>query len=96
MSKIDSRKELSSVYRRCLSALNRSFKINQPSVESCKKFEAMVAKEAQKRAFANQKEREAWVKNRYEVLYHEEQARLFKDPYASLKAQIKDLLDSSM
>lgn len=96
MSKIDSRKELSSVYRRCLSALNQGFKIKQPTAECCKKIEAMVAKEAGKRAFANPKEREAWVKNRFEELYHEEQSRLFKDPNASLKAQIKNLLDSSI
>ena len=96
MSKKDSRKELSTVYRRCLSALNQSFKLRQPSAESCKKFEKVVAKEASERAFANSKEREAWVKSRYEELYHEEQARLFKDPNASLKAQIQNLLDSSI
>ena len=95
MSKIDSRKKLSSVYRRCLSALNQTFELRQPSAESCKKFEGMVAKEASERSFANPKEREAWVKNRYEELYHEEQSRLFRDPHASLKAQIKDMLDSS-
>ena len=95
MSKIDSRKKLSGVYRRCLSALNQTFELRQPSAERCRKFEAMVAEEVSKRTFANPKEREAWVRNRYEELYHEEQSRLFKDPNASLKAQIKDLLDSS-
>lgn len=95
MSKIDSRKKLSSVYRRCLSALNQAIKLRQPSAESCKKFEKMVAKEASDLTFANSKEREAWIKNRYEELYHEEQSRLFRDPNASLKEQIKDLMDSS-
>lgn len=89
MSRFDSQKELNSVYRRCLSALNQGFKLQQPSVENCRKFEGQVAEEASKRKFANPDKRGYWVKKRYAELYHEEQARLFKDPNASLKAWIK-------
>lgn len=92
MSRIDSRKELNSVYRRCLSALNQGFKIQQPSVENCRKFETLVAEEAKKRNFAKADEQKKWAAKRYAELYHKEQARLFKDPRASLKAQIEDLI----
>lgn len=94
MSKIDSRKALNSVYRRCLSALNQSFKYPQPSAENCRKFEAQVAEKAKhrKHPFANAEECKQWTKKQYWKLYHCEQARLFKDPNASLKAWIESLM----
>ena len=96
MSKVDSRKELMGVYRRCLSALNRSFKLQVPSVEKCRKMEAKVAKEAANQSFAGVKERNAWVKKRYEDLYNTEMSRLSRDPLAALKAQIKAKMEQSM
>ena len=92
MSRIDSRKELNSVYRRCLSALNQSYKLRQPSVKKCKEIEAKVAEEVKAHKFANAKMREKWVKNRIDELYNEELSKLFKDPHASLKAWIESLV----
>ena len=94
MSKIDSRKALNSVYRRCLSALNQSYKHPQPSAENCRKFEALVAEKAKhtKHPFADAKECKQWTKKQYWKLYHHEQDRLFKDPNASLKAWIEGLM----
>ncbi len=94
MSKIDSRKALNSVYRRCLSALNQCYKHQQPSTENCRKFEAKVADMAKQRKhpFANAKECKQWTKKQYWTLYHREQDRLFKDPNASLKAWIEGLM----
>lgn len=90
MSKVDSRKKLNGVYRRCLSALNQSFKLHYtPSAEKCRKIEAKVAKEANGRVFGSSDEREGWVEKRFEELYHAERLRLLKDPNASLKAQIR-------
>lgn len=95
MSKIDSRKELQSVYRRCLSAMNVSYKHPLPSPENCKMFEAKVAEKASKRVFANDDERKAWVARRYNWLYNAERARLSVDPNADLKAQIRELMASA-
>ena len=94
MSRIDSRKALNSVYRRCLSALNQSYKHPQPSAENCRKFEALVAEKAKhtKHPFADAKECKQWTKKQYWKLYHHEQDRLFKDPNASLKAWIESLM----
>lgn len=96
MSKIDSRKELTGVYRRCLSALNQSFKLKVPSSEKCRKFEAQVASEAKGRVFGSSKERENWIRARYEEFYNAELSRLFKDPLATLKAQIKAKMEQSI
>ena len=95
MSKIDSRKELQSVYRRCLSALNRSYRHPLPSPERCKMFEAKVAKKASEKEFANSDERKAWVARRYNWLYNAERARLSEDPNADLKARIMELMASA-
>lgn len=90
MSKVDTRKKLNGVYRRCLSALNQSFKIhNTPSAEKCKRIEAKVAEEANRRVFGSSDEYKGWVKKRFEELYQAERLRLLKDPNASLKAQIR-------
>ena len=92
MSRIDSRKELNSVYRRCLSALNQSYKLRQPSVKKCKEFEAKVAEEVKSHNFANAKMRKKWEEKRFDEFYNEELSRLFKDPHASLKAWIESLV----
>lgn len=94
MSKMDSRKALNSVYRRCLSALNRSYKHPLPSAENCRKFEDRVAEMAKhrKHPFANAEECRQWSEKQYWKLYHREQDRLFKDPNASLKAWIESLM----
>lgn len=97
MSKIDSRKALNSVYRRCLSALNQSYKHHLPSAENSRKFEARVAEMAKhrKHPFANANECRMWTEKQYWMLYHREQDRLFKDPNASLKAWIEGLMASA-
>ena len=92
MSRIDSRKELNSVYRRCLSALNQSYKLRLPSAKKCKEFEAKVAEEAKARKFANANMRKKWEERRFDVLYNEELSRLYKAPHASLKAWIESLV----
>lgn len=90
MSKVDSRKKLNGVYRRCRSALNQSFKLHYtPSEEKCKRIEAKVAEEAKGRDFGSSDEHESWVEKRFEELYQAERLRLLKDPIASLKAQIR-------
>ena len=90
MSKVDSRKKLNGVYRRCLSALNQSFKLHYtPSAEKCERIKAMVAKEAKVRVFGSSDEHKGWVEKRFEELYQAERLRLLKDPNASLKAQIR-------
>jgi hypothetical protein len=94
MSKIDSRKALNSVYRRCLSALNQGYKHPLPSAENCRKFEDLAAEMAKlrKHPFANAEECRQWTEKKYWMLYHREQDRLFKDPNASLKAWIEGLM----
>ena len=89
MSRIDSNKELSRVYRLCLSALNRDFKHEAPSPEKGRKLEVRVAKEAAKKEFASSQERENWIKLRFKQLYHEVWSRQYEDRFAGLKAQIK-------
>lgn len=93
MSKKDSRKGLKSVYRRCLSALHPSFKYRLPSLEKCKRIEARIATEASDKEFAKGKEREAWVRGRFNELYQEERLRLLKNPLEDLRAQISSMMD---
>lgn len=93
MSKYDSRKELNGLYKRCLSALNRSFKLNLPSAKKCKEFEAQVAKEVKSMTFRRDEDRARWIEDRYAILYGRELGRIYRDPLASLRAQIEDKMD---
>lgn len=93
MSKRDSRKELNGLYKRCLSVLNRSVEPNRPSVKKCKEFEALVAKEVKSMTFRRDGDRAKWIEDRYAILYGRELGRIYRDPLASLRAQIKNMMD---
>lgn len=96
MSKKGSRKELNSVYRRCLSVLNQVvFNVRVPAPECFRRFETRVADEEVKLKFKDFDERVAWVNGRIAALYQAERLRLIKDPNAASKAWIKDQMGHS-
>jgi len=83
MSKKNSRKELQGVYKRCLSALNVTYRHQLPDAAECRKIAEQATKAAQ-----NAGE----VKALTQDLYNERLASHFQDPNRAAKEQIKRLM----
>ena len=83
MSKKNSRKELQGVYKRCLSALNVTYRHQLPDAAECRK----TLKQA---TWAAQNSGE--IKKLSEDLYNERLASHFQDPNRAAKEQIRRLM----
>lgn len=83
-------KELRGVYKRCLSALSQSYKLQKPNSEQCAKLAKIAAKEASQKVFASKDKKDQWIKYRVEELYNEVFAKANVAPYGQLKKQIEE------
>ena len=95
MSNKNSKKELIGVYRRCLSALNQSYKVRHLTSDTVGRIERQVAKEAPKQTFDSTEEWVKWTNKRFSQLYFLANCRLAKDPNGTLKAQINQMISSA-
>lgn len=83
-------KELRGVYKRCLSALSQSYKLQKPNSEQCAKMAKIAANEASKKVFASVDKKNQWIKYRVEELYSEAFCNANVAPNGQLKKQIEE------
>lgn len=83
MSKKNSQKELQGVYKRCLSALNVTYKHHLPDAAECRKIAEQATKAAQNAGDVSELTRD---------LYNARLVSHFQDPNRAAKEQIRRLM----